>query len=185
MDAEAMQDLKAVAARFKEMTAERLRLRHILLKLNESATAEEVAAALKKAQDIRLELAGDLDFDDAATKYSQDPESAKNGGDLGYVVKGMLPADLEKTAFALQVGEISQPLRSKFGWHLLRLEEKRTAQKLRYDNVRADLENVISQNNFAVELATYLKELRTDAKVQIFTEEKKEEKKSEAPKQQP
>ena len=173
VDAEALQDLKAVTGRFKEITAERLRLRHILLKVKANATAEETAAALKKTQGIRLELAGDLDFDAAATKYSEDPESAKTGGDLGYVVKGMLPAELEKTAFTMQVGDISQPLQTKFGWHLLRLEEKRAAQKLRYENVREDLENILSQSSFATELAAYLKELRKEAKVQVFLEEKK------------
>jgi peptidyl-prolyl cis-trans isomerase D len=170
---EATEDLKAVTGRFKEITAERLRLRHVLLKLKIDASPEEIAAALKKAQDIRLKLAEGLDFDEAATVYSEDKESAANGGDLGYVVKGMLPADLEKTAFALQVGEISQPLQSKFGWHILRLEEKRAAQKLRYDNVKNDLEQLLSQNSFAAELASYLKELRAAAKVQVFLDEQK------------
>ncbi|HNW43256.1 MAG TPA: peptidylprolyl isomerase [Elusimicrobiales bacterium] len=173
LSAEAMEDLKAVTGRFREVTAERLRLRHILLKLAEDATPEMTAATLKKAQDIRKELDGSLDFDDAAAKYSEDAESARNGGDLGYIVKGMLPAELEKTAFGLQVGEISQPMRTKFGWHILRLEEKRAAQKLRFDAVKNDLEQLLSQNSFTTELSAYLKELRAAAKVQVFLEEKK------------
>lgn len=173
LDTEAMEDLKAVTGRFREVTAERLRLRHILLKTKEGATPEENAALMKKAQDIRKELAEGLDFDEAAVKYSEDLESAKNGGDLGYVVKGMLPPEIEKPAFEMQVGGISQPLQSKFGWHILRLEEKRAAQKLRYDAVKDDLEQILSQTSFAAELAAYLKELRKDAKVQVFLEAKK------------
>jgi len=172
LDAEALEELKAVTARFREITAERLRLRHILLKVKEGASAEEAAAAIKKAQDISQKLTGDLDFDDAAVQYSEDQESAKNGGDLGYVVKGMLPADIEKAAFALQVGENSQPLQSKFGWHILRLEEKRAPQKLRFDSVKNDLEQMLSQSSFAAELAAYLKELRKAAKVQVFIDTK-------------
>jgi len=172
LDAEAMQDLAAVAARFKEATSERLRLRHILIKTKEGATAEEKAAALKKAQDIGAEIKAGLDFDDAVTKYSEDLESAKRGGDLGYVIKGMLPAEVEEKAFALQVGENSAPLPSKFGVHLMRLEEKRAAQKLRYDAVKDDLEQVLSQNSFALGLTAYLKELRGNARIQIFGAEK-------------
>ena len=168
LDEEAMQDLLAVAGRFKELTSERLRLRHILVKVKEGATPAEKKAAQDKARSVRKDLDGNLDFDDAVEKNSDDPESAKRAGDLGYIVKGMLPPEVEAAAFKLQVGDNSQPVESKFGWHILRLEEKRAAQKLRYEAVKDDLEQVLSQNSFAVELGSYLKELRKDAKIQIF-----------------
>lgn len=168
LDEEAKQDLLAVSGRFKELTAERLRLRHILIKLKEGASPEEKKAAQARAQTLRKDLDGKLDFDDAVEKSSDDQESAKRGGDLGYVVKGMLPEEVEAAAFKMQVGENSQPVLSKFGWHILRLEEKRAAQRLRYEAVKDDLEQVLSQNAFAAELGSYLKELRKDAKIQVF-----------------
>ena len=171
---EAMQDLMAVAGRFKEATAERVRLRHILIKVKEGATPEEKKAALARAQNARKALDGGLDFDEAAGKNSDDQESARRGGDLGYVVKGMLPPEVEAVAFKMQVGENSQPVESKFGWHILRLEEKRAAQKLRFETVKSDLEQVLSQNAFAAELGNYLKDLRKDAKVQIFLGDKEQ-----------
>ncbi len=170
LDEEAKQDLLAVAGRFKELTAERLRLRHILIKVKEGATPEEKKAAQARAQALRKDL-DKLDFDDAVEKNSDDQESAKRGGDLGYVVKGMLPEEVEAAAFKMQVGDNSQPVLSKFGWHILRLEEKRAAQKLRYEAVKDDLEQVLSQNAFAAELGSYLKELRKDAKIQVFLKE--------------
>jgi parvulin-like peptidyl-prolyl isomerase len=173
LDAEAMQDLLAVAGKFKEITAERLRLRHILVKVKEGGAAEEKKAAQDKALALRKDLDGSLDFDEAAMKNSDDLESSKRGGDLGYIVKGMLPVEVENVAFKLQVGENSQPVESKFGWHILRLEEKRAAQKLRFEAVKEDLEQVLAQNSFAAELGSYIKELRKDAKIQIFTGEKK------------
>jgi len=176
LNAEEMQDLLAVAGKFKEITAERLHLRHILIKVKEGATPEEKKAAQDKALAVSKELAGGLDFDEAAEKYSDDQESAKRGGDLGYVVKGMLPQEVEDVAFKLQVGENSQPVYSKFGWHILRLEEKRAAQKLRFDAVKEDLEQVLAQNSFAAELGSYIKELRKDAKIQIFVDEKEKQK---------
>jgi len=173
LDAEATQDLLAVAGKFKEITAERLRLRHILIKLKEDAAPEEKKASLDKALALRKDLDGGLDFDEAAVKSSEDEESAKRGGDLGYIIKGMLPLEVEAIAFKLQVGENSQPVESKFGLHILRLEEKRAAQKLRYEAVKEDLEQVLTQNSFAAELGSYIKELRKDAKIQLFIGEKK------------
>jgi parvulin-like peptidyl-prolyl isomerase len=172
LDEEAMQDLLAVAGRFKELTSERLRLRHILIKVKEGATPEEKKAAQAKALALRKDLDGSLDFDEAVEKNSDDKESAGRAGDLGYLVKGMLPAEVEAAAFKMRVGENSQPVESKFGWHILRLEEKRAAQKLRYEAVKDDLEQVLSQNSFASELGSYIKELRKDAKIQVFLGEK-------------
>lgn len=173
MSEEERQDLLAVAGRFRELTAERLRLRHILVKVREGATADEKKAAQAKAAALKKDLDGGLEFDEAVEKSSDDQESARRGGDLGYVVKGMLPAEVETAAFKMQVGENSAPVESKFGWHILRLEEKRAAQKLRFDAVKDDLEQVLAQNGFATELGNYIKDLRKEAKIQVFLGEKK------------
>ncbi|MCX5784695.1 MAG: peptidylprolyl isomerase [Elusimicrobia bacterium] len=173
MDEDALQDLKAVSQRFRELTAERVRLRHILIKLEAAPTLAEKTAALTRAEEIKKELDGGLDFEDAAQKYSQDPESAKKGGDLGYALKGLLPKELESKAFTMNVGEISSPVASKFGYHILRLDEKRAQQKLNYDIVKDDLGQIIAQGNFAKAMVDYLKDLRKDAKIEIFLENKK------------
>jgi len=172
LDDEAMQDLLAVAGRFKEVTSERLRLRHILIKFKENATPEEKKAVQDKALALRKDLDNGTDFDDAVEKNSDDQETAHRGGDLGFVVKGMLPPELEDVAFKLQVGENSQPVESKFGWHILRLEEKRAPQKLRFESVKDDLEQVLAQNSFATELGAYIKDLHKDAKIEIFVDKK-------------
>ena len=173
LDEEAKQDLLAVAGKFREITAERLRLRHVLIKVAETATPEEKKAAQDKALAVSKEIEGGLDFDEAVEKYSEDKESAARAGDLGYVIKGMLPPEAEEAAFKLQVGGNSQPVETKFGWHILRLEEKRAAQKLRFEPVKDDLEQVLAQNSFAAELGSYIKDLRKNAKIQIFIAEKK------------
>lgn len=169
---EEKQDLLAVAGKFREITAERLRLRHILVKVAEDAAPEAKKAAQDKALAAGKDLAAGMDFDDAVEKYSEDKESAARSGDLGYVIKGMLPQEAEEAAFKLQVGENSQPVETKFGWHILRLEEKRAAQKLRFEPVKDDLEQVLAQNSFAAELGAYIKDLRKNAKIQIFAGEK-------------
>lgn len=168
MDEEAAQDLLAVSMRFKEVTAERVRVRHILFKFEETAPLTEKNAALKKAEDAKKELDGGADFEDTAVKFSDDKESAAKGGDLGYIVKGMLPKELEEPAFSLPLGQPSGPVLSQFGYHVLRVDEKRIAQKLRFEQVRDDLEQLLAQSGFAKELADYLKGLRKEAKIQVF-----------------
>lgn len=169
LDEEATQDLMAVAQRFKEFTAERARVRHILFKFDENAPLTEKNKALKNAEDVKKELDAGADFEDAALKYSDDTESARKGGDLGYVIKGMLPKELDEISFQLALGEISKPVGTQFGYHLLRVDEKRIAQKLKYDAVKDDLEQLLTQTNFGKELAAYLKDLRKDAKIENFT----------------
>lgn len=168
MDEEAAQDLLAVSMRFKELISERVRVRHILFKFEENAPLTDKSLALKKAGDAKKELDGGADFEDLAAKYSDDKESAAKGGDLGYIVKGMLPKELEDPAFSLALGQPSGPVLTQFGYHLIRVDEKRIAQKLRFEQVRDDLEQLLAQSNFAKELSDYLKSLRKEAKIQVF-----------------
>ena len=169
LDEEATQDLMAVAQRFKEFTAERARVRHILFKFEENAPITEKNKALTRAENVKKELDAGADFEDAALKSSDDRESAQKGGDLGYVVKGMLPKQIDEKAFELALGEVSKPVLTQFGYHLIRVDEKRIAQKLKYDAVKDDLEQLLTQANFGKELAAYLKDLRKEAKIEIFT----------------
>ena len=169
LDDETSQDLTAVAQRFKEFTAERARVRHILFKYDENSTLTEKNAALKKAEDAGKELAAGADFEDVAMKYSDDKESAVKGGDLGYVIKGMLPKELDDQAFALPLGEVSKPISTQFGYHLVRVDEKRIAQKLKYEAAKDDLEQLLTQSGFGKQLAAYLKDLRKTAKIENFT----------------
>ena len=173
LDEEATQDLMAVAQRFKEFTAERVRIRHILFKFDENAPLTDKNAALKKAEEVKKELDAGADFEDAAPKYSDDKESAQKGGDLGYVIKGMLPKEIDEKAFELALGEVSKPVLTQFGYHLIRVDEKRIAQKLKYEPVKDDLEQLLTQANFGKELSAYLKDLRKDAKIENFISEKK------------
>jgi len=169
LDDETSQDLTAVAQRFKEFTAERVRARHILFKFDENAPLAEKNAALKRAEDAGKELSAGADFEDLALKYSDDKESAQKGGDLGYVIRGMLPKELDEQAFTLPLGDVSKPISTQFGYHLIRVDEKRIAQKLKYEAVKDDLEQLLTQANFGKELANYLKDLRKTAKIENFT----------------
>ena len=169
---EKLEDMKAVAQRFSELAGERVRARHIQINYG-SGSSQEKSKARKKAEQIKKELDGGLDFDEAVEKYSDDAESLPRGGDLGYAVRGSLPEEMEKTAFSMRVGTNSDPVETQYGLHILRLEEKRAAQKLRYEAVKEELGQLLTQENFASEMTAYLEKLKKQAKIEIFKGERK------------
>ncbi len=168
LEKDELDELAAVAQRFKEVTAERLRLRHILVKVDEGAPLTEKNKARERALALKKRLDAGGDFEELAEKESDDKESARKGGDLGYVFKGWLPGPVEEAAFSLRVGENSAPVESPFGWHLLRLEEKRARQKLRFEAARDDIEQLLANSKFSTKLTEYLNGLKEKASIQFF-----------------
>jgi peptidyl-prolyl cis-trans isomerase SurA len=103
---------------------ERIDIDHILI--TEKPSPESKQRTLDMIKKIRDQIiTGTLTFEDAAFQYSQDPGSAEDGGDLGFVPKGTFVTEFEKAAFALQPGEISEPVETQFGFHLIQTIEIR------------------------------------------------------------
>lgn len=103
---------------------ERIDVDHILIteKPSPESRKKTLDSLLKIRDDI---VSGTIRFEDAAREYSQDPGSAEEGGDLGFVSKGTFVPEFEKAAFSLSAGEISEPVETQFGFHLIQLLEKR------------------------------------------------------------
>lgn len=156
-----------IAAKFKELISERLRVRHILIK-PESDSITDKNKALNEAIRIKKELDNGADFEEMAEKFSKDKQSAVRGGDIGYVISGMLPEEIEKTVFKMCPGQISQPIESKFGYHVVRVDEKRIAQKLKYELAKEDIAQIMMQNAFADEVEKYTENIRKEAKIEYF-----------------
>lgn len=104
---------------------EEAKARHILLRVTAGLTAEEDAAVNERLIGIRKEIEGGLPFEEAAKKYSADRGSAEKGGDLGYFGKGRMVPPFEKAAFELPLGQISEPVKTDFGYHLILVENRR------------------------------------------------------------
>ena len=101
---------------------------HILIAVDEKATSQELELANEKALLIRTEiLAGSISFKDAAIKNSDDKSAISNGGDLGYFTAFMMVYDFETAAYSTKIGEISMPVRTKYGYHLVKVNDKRKA----------------------------------------------------------
>ena len=96
---------------------------HILLRLERNAPETEAAAAEKQLQELRNQIVEGEAFADLARRFSADPGSARNGGSLGRFKKGIMVPEFEQSVFSLNVGELSEPIRTDFGYHLIRVDE--------------------------------------------------------------
>jgi foldase protein PrsA len=110
--------------KLNETSIVKIGARHILIRVDKEATPDVVAAAKTKIDGILTEIKGGLDFAEAAKKYSEDTGSAEQGGLLDPFSKGDMVDEFSDQAFKTKIGEISDPVRSEFGWHIIKVESK-------------------------------------------------------------
>jgi len=124
----------------KEFTdPEQIHARHILLKVPKDADEKTSDGIKKKIEEILAGIKGGEDFEKAAAAESQDETTAKKGGDLGFFGRGTMNPDLEKIAFELEPGEISDPVLTSQGYHLIRVDEKKAEKVHPFDAVKEKL----------------------------------------------
>lgn len=118
---------------------EERRVRHILIEVPRDGGEEADAAARAEAEQLLAELREGADFAAVARQHSDDPGSASEGGDLGFMGRGVMDEAFEKAAFSLEPGELGGPVRSDFGYHLIRVEAVRGGQTQPFAEVKAEL----------------------------------------------
>ncbi|MBL0350684.1 MAG: peptidylprolyl isomerase [Elusimicrobia bacterium] len=169
-------DLDSMAKFYTQQTGERVRARHILISVPSengaptgwaTATLEQKSAARKKILDLKNQIKKGADFADLATKNSVDKGSAANGGDLGFFTRGQMVPPFEKAAFALGVGQVSDVVESPFGLHLIQVEEKKAASKLRFEDAEDDIKEYLFRAGQQKALQDYVTEMRQGAQVKI------------------
>ena len=119
-----------------------------------------------EAQALRAELEAGEDFGHLAREHSGDPGSAEGGGSLGWFGAGQMVAPFEAALRSLEPGEVSQPVETQFGWHLIRLEERRTADTPPLDSVRDQLVAELQRTAISEHVAA----AREATSVEILTE---------------
>ena len=117
---------------------ERLKVRHILLTTT-GKPASEAPSIQAKAEDLLRKIRAGANFAELAKTYSEDPGSARNGGDLGFIERGQMVKNFEEAAFALKPGEISNVIKTEYGFHILQLMEKQEARVRPFEEARAEL----------------------------------------------
>ncbi len=140
--------------------------RHILIKPG-SADPEAQQAAKDEADKILAEIRAGEDFIKLATDRSQAP-SAPQGGDLGYFGSGQMVAPFEKAAFSLQQGEISEPVHTQFGYHIIRLEDRRGGDTAPVEEVADKIRAYLGRQKLQSEVETLVMTLRSEGEVETF-----------------
>jgi peptidyl-prolyl cis-trans isomerase D len=150
---------------------EQVKVSHILIKTPLPAAdgkvdEKAVEAARAKAEDVLKQLKAGGDFAKLAEKYSEDPGSGKNGGSLGLIGRGRTVPEFEKAAFSLPKGQISDLVKSSYGFHIIRVDDKQEAHMKTLDEVKDQIEPAIKQQKAqrAAENAAnaLVKQARTD-----------------------
>lgn len=147
----------------EETIVEQSKVRHILVKPSTILSDKE---AFEKITHIREELEAGADFNELAKNHSEDIGSMLSGGDLGWSTPGQFVPEFEATMNDIEVGKVSEPFRSQFGWHILKVDERRQ-QDFTDTVIRNQAANIIRKRRFEEELPNWLQEIRDEAYVEI------------------
>jgi peptidyl-prolyl cis-trans isomerase C len=147
----------------KQMGAEQeVHARHILFRVVNPADDAASKAAEAKVKAVIERVRKGEDFNKLANELTEDPSGKANGGDLGYFTKEQMVPEFSEVAFKLDKGQVSAPVKTQFGWHVLKVEDKRQRQAPAFDTVRDQVEN-FAVRKAQVDLVT---KLRADAKIE-------------------
>ena len=167
------EDLRAYYDQHRDQyrVPEQAKVSHILIKTplpgpDGKVDEKGVAEAQRRAEDLLKQLKNGAKLEDLAKKYSEDPGSGKQGGSLGWIGKGQTVPEFEKVAFSLPKGQISDLVKSSYGFHIIRVDDKQEAHMKTLDEVKAEIEPILKHQNgqrIAQQKAeAVLKQARTD-----------------------
>jgi len=140
---------------------ESVRAQHILISTAErdDKLALAVAESIRRGPEIK-------NFSAAAAEYSEDPGSKMEGGDLGYFTKGQMVPEFEEAAFSLEVGEVSQPIKTQFGYHLIKVIDKQEAGTQDFNEIKDQIKAYLEQLGQQEALTVYIDELKKDSSIE-------------------
>ncbi|MGE5553716.1 MAG: peptidylprolyl isomerase [Betaproteobacteria bacterium] len=143
---------------------EQVHARHILFRVNKP---EEEAAAKAKAEEVVKQLRAGADFAQLAKKLSDDPGSKDKGGDLGFFGRGQMVAEFEKAAFALKVREVSDPIKTSYGFHVIQVLERKEAKGPEFEKAKAGLRKQLAESEGQKAFNEWFTNLRKKANIEI------------------
>jgi peptidyl-prolyl cis-trans isomerase C len=146
---------------------EQVKASHILIKVKPDAKESEQDEALKKIKDIQEKQKKGEDFAELAKSHSQCPSSSK-GGDLGYFGRGQMVPPFEEAAFNMKPGEVSDIVKTRFGYHLIKVTDKKAESTVPFDEIKERIGQYLKQEKVQKEVRELVDKLRKEAKVEIF-----------------
>ncbi|NIN92934.1 foldase [bacterium] len=121
-----------------------------------------------QAKDIKDQLEKGADFAELAKKYSKDPGNKDKGGDLGLVSHGQMVPEFEEALFKLQPGDISDPVKTTYGFHIIKAGERKPAGKNTYEEAKKDVENRLLQQKKQNKFSAFVQDLKKKAKIKVM-----------------
>lgn len=146
---------------------EQVRASHILITVDANATDAEKKKAKAKAEALLKQIKGGADFAKLAQENSGCP-SSKQGGDLGYFGKGQMVKPFEEAAFGLKPGQVSGVVETQFGYHIIKLTEKKPASKVAFADVKDKIAESLKRKKVSEAINATLEEAKKKAKIEIF-----------------
>jgi peptidyl-prolyl cis-trans isomerase C len=164
-DAEAEQFFQKNPAQFK--VPERVRASHILVTVPEGAGPDAVTKKLKESEGILARVKKGEDFNKLAAEVSQDPTAKENGGDLDFFSRDQMVPEFSEAAFKLKKNEVSEPVRSQYGYHIIKVTDRKEAGALSLEEAKPRLLAFLKQQKKQAELQKLVQELRAQADVKV------------------
>jgi peptidyl-prolyl cis-trans isomerase C len=153
--------------REKYAEEEQVRARHILIKVPQEASATDEANLKKKASDVLKRAKKGEDFAALAKQFSEDGSRA-DGGDLGFFGRGQMVAPFEEVAFALKPGQVSDLVRTQFGYHIIKVDERKPAKSLSYDEAKEQVKEDVTREQTLSRYQDYIASLRHKASIEVL-----------------
>jgi len=151
--------------RFKQPEA--IKASHVLIAVPQGADAAAKQAARAKADGVLKQARGGADFAGLAKKYSNDA-SAAHGGDLGFFPRGQMVPEFDTAAWALEPGQVSDVVETQFGFHIIKLTEKRPARTVPFSEVAPQIEQYLRQQQQQEKTKAFIDRLKTSGKVEVL-----------------
>lgn len=149
---------------------EQVRARHILFRLPPNPTEEEKKKVIERAENIIKLIKDGADFGEMAKIHSDDPGTKSRGGDLGFFGRGRMVKPFEDAVFSMKVGEISNPIQTNFGIHIIKLEDKREAKYKSFEKISDQVKKRAIEEKQKKAVLTYMENLFKNKKVHINEE---------------
>jgi parvulin-like peptidyl-prolyl isomerase len=146
---------------------EQVRASHILVKVPEDAKPETVVEKEKAAQAIAARVKKGEDFAALAKELSEDPSAKQNSGDLNFFAKEQMVPEFADAAFGMKKDEISEPVRSQFGYHVIKVTDRKEPETVTLEKAKPQLTSYLEQQKKQGEVQKVIQDLRAKADVKI------------------
>lgn len=147
---------------------EQVKAQHILIRIDQNASAEADAKAKETITMVAEKNKKGESFEALAQEYSEDPGSKINGGDLGFFSRGQMVKEFEDAAFSTELNTVSNPVRTAFGYHLIKVTNKKAADKIAFVDVKQQIETTLLAEKNRTALSNLISQLKEKYEVKIY-----------------